>query len=200
MKNLLVVVDMVNGFVNFGALADKNINKITPTIINLIKDAKLKGMDIVAFKDCHRMGDDEFMDYPPHCLAGTAESDLIPELKPYEKDMYLINKNTTNGFKTEKFQNIVANIEYDNVYVVGCCTDICVKGFVESFTSFNRLYGRDTNVVVIENACYTFDGVNHNAEVMHNKAIYEMREAGAKIVRVNENKKEEIKSETYKEY
>ena len=200
MRNLLVVVDMVNGFVNFGALADNKINKITPTIINLIKDAKCKGMDIIGFKDCHSKDDEEFNEYPPHCLAGTLESDLIPELKPYENDMYLINKNTTNGFKTEKFHSIASNIEYYNVYVVGCCTDICVKGFVESYISFNRLAGRQTNVVVIENACYTFDGPNHNAEKMHAKAIHEMREDGAKIVRVNENKKEDIKSESYKEY
>ena len=30
MKKLLLVIDMVNGFVKEGALADKEINKITP--------------------------------------------------------------------------------------------------------------------------------------------------------------------------
>ena len=43
-KNMLVVVDMVNGFVNFGALADNKINKITPKIIKLIESAKKNGM------------------------------------------------------------------------------------------------------------------------------------------------------------
>ena len=37
MKKLLLVIDMVNGFVKEGALADKEIDNITPNIINLIK-------------------------------------------------------------------------------------------------------------------------------------------------------------------
>ena len=85
MKNLLVVIDMVNGFVNFGALADKNIGKVTPTIINMMNDAKKNGLKILAFKDCHNKDDEEFAIYPPHCLKGTPESELIPELKEREK-------------------------------------------------------------------------------------------------------------------
>lgn len=30
MNKLLVVVDMIEGFVNFGKLSDKNINRIVP--------------------------------------------------------------------------------------------------------------------------------------------------------------------------
>ena len=72
--------------------------------------------------------------------------------------------------------------------------------FVEGYLSFNRLLCRKTNIVVIENACYTFDGPNHNADKMHNKAIEEMREAGAKIVRVNEKEKVASSYEEHKEY
>jgi len=187
MKNLLVVVDMVNGFVNEGALADKKINKITPNIERLIEMAKAKNMHIVAFKDCHKMCDEEFKVFPAHCIDGTSESELIPELKKYEKDMAIIKKNTTNGFITKQFLKLANTIEYDKVYVVGCCTDICVKGFVNSYLEFNKQHGRKTKIVVVEDACYTFDGANHNAEWEHDSAIQQMRANGAIITRVKKN-------------
>ena len=53
MKRLVVIVDMVNGFVNFGNLADKNINRIVPNCVKLVETALERGDRIVAFKDCH---------------------------------------------------------------------------------------------------------------------------------------------------
>lgn len=190
MRNLLVVVDMVNGFINEGALADKKINKITPVIENLIKSAKANGTNIVAFKDCHVKGDPEFKLFPEHCVKGTNESELIPELKKYEKDMVIIEKNTTNGFATNKFKQIASAFDFDNVYVVGCCTDICVKGFVESYLKFNKKNNRRAKITVIEDACYTFDGANHNAEQEHQKAVNYMKNLGANIISVNKNKED----------
>lgn len=188
-KNMLVVVDMVNGFVNFGALADSKINKITPNIIKLIESAKKNNMEIVAFRDCHSENDIEFKTYPVHCLKGSEESELIPELKPYEKEMLLIDKNTTNGFNTTKFQKLLLENNYENVYVVGCCTDICVKDFVSSYMNYlKNMNGYvKTNIHVVEDACYTFDSLYHNAEQMHNSAIEYMKNIGANIVYIENN-------------
>ena len=185
MKSLLVVVDMVNGFVNEGALADKKINKITQNIIKCIEKAKQKGIDIVAFKDCHSMEDEEFQHFPPHCLKGTNESELIPELLPYQEDMCIINKNTTNGFNTKMFRFIADTFDYDKVYVVGCCTDICVQAFVSSYLRYIKENNKQTEIIVYEDACYTFDGEKHNAQKCHERAIAEMEEIGATIKSVN---------------
>ena len=192
-KNLLVIIDMVNGFVNFGALADKNINKVTPSIINMIKDAKKNGFEILAFKDCHGKDDEEFKTFPPHCLIGTAESELIPELKLYEKQFdYVIGKETTNGFVTKDFQKLLKENNYDNVVVCGCCTDICVLNYVESYLNYIKNNGLKTNVFVVKNACYTFDGQDHNAEKYHNLAIKKMQELGANIVKYPSKECEKI--------
>lgn len=180
--DMLVIIDMVNGFINEGALADKNINNITPNIINLINKAQAKNMPIVAFKDCHDEFDDEFKIFPPHCIKGTSESELIDELKPYEDDFIVIEKNTTNGFITQKFLNIVKNHKIDNVYVTGCCTDICVNGFVNSYLKFIEKYSLSTKIKVIGDACATFDGQNHSALLEHNKSLKEMEKNGAKII------------------
>lgn len=181
MKKMLVVVDMVNGFVNEGALADKKINKITPNIIKLIEKAKKEGDLIVAFKDCHSLSDEEFKVFPPHCIKGSNESELIPELKKYEKDMLIIEKNTTNGFVTKEFKKIIENTKVDEVLVTGCCTDICVSGFVNSYLEYVKNTKIDTKIIVDNQACYTFDGEGHDALIMHNKAIEEMKNNGAII-------------------
>lgn len=189
-KDLLVVIDMINGFVNFGALADHNINKITPKIIDLIKKANLSGAHIIAFRDAHSIDDEEFNTFPVHCLKGSEESKLIPELAVYKDKMWEIEKDTTNGFVTKDFLELVNKFDFNNVYVVGCCTDICVLNFVNSYLSFNKKYNKTTNIIVIENACATFDSPTHNAKDMHDKAIREMEQNGAKIVRSKENIKE----------
>ena len=190
MKELLVVIDMVNGFVNQGALADKKINKVTPVIEELIKKAIKKDIDIVAFKDCHEINDAEFKLFPPHCIKGSVESELIPELKKYQYNMININKNTTNGFITKQFQMLARAQDYDKVYVTGCCTDICVQSFVESYLEYIKENNKNTQINVIENACYTFDNQNHNAQEMHNKAIKEMQNKGAQIIKTKFKEKE----------
>ena len=182
MKELLVVVDMVNGFVNDGVLADKKINKITPYIVSLVSHAKKSGIDVVAFRDCHRPADPEFKLFPPHCIKGSRESELIPELKPFEDYMIDITKTTTNGFKTKKFQQLILNGKYDKVFVVGCCTDICVKDFVESYMEFIKKHNLNTKILVFEDATYTFDAPNHNAIAEHRKAIYDMAQMGVYVV------------------
>ena len=182
MKNLLVVIDMVNGFVNFGALADKKIDKITPTIINLIKNSKKNNFEVLAFKDCHSKDDEEFKTFPPHCIKGTEESELIPQLKEIENMFdYIIDKNTTNGFITTEFQELIKNNTYDNVLVCGCCTDICVINYVSSYINYINNKNLTTKIIVFENGCYTFDAPNHNAEKTHKQALDDMKDMGAKI-------------------
>ena len=184
-KNCLVIVDMVNGFVNFGALADKRINNIVPEIENAIVLAKKNGYKIIAFRDCHNMGDKEFEIYPVHCLKGSEEGELIPELKKYEKDFFIIDKNTTNGFNTPEFKAIAKHINFKNVIVVGCCTDICVKDFATSYKQYLKETGGKTNIIVPANMVSTFDSSNHNADKFQQESLNEMGELGIKIVNQN---------------
>lgn len=182
MKNVLIVVDMVNGFINEGNLSDKNINKVTPNIVNLVKEAILKEIPIIAFKDCHLEDDEEFKLFPVHCIKGTSESDFIPELKPYENDFFIIEKNQTNGFNTENFKEIANKIIFDKAYVVGCCTDICVEQFATSYQEFNQKHNRPTQVVVLENSVYTFDNPIHNANANHKEALARMEQVGVQVL------------------
>lgn len=194
-RNLLVVVDMVNGFINEGNLADKSISRITKKVVSLVKDAIQNNVNIIAFKDTHTKNDVEFNSFPPHCIKGTTECELIPELKEYENFMYVIEKPTTNGFNTDKFKNIIDCVKFDNIYVCGCCTDICVCNFVNSLYDYLQKNYLDTNIVVIQDAVDTFNAKNHNADDINYKYLSKMNYKGIIITEYNKTlfqEKEEI--------
>ncbi len=83
-ERLLVVVDMVNGFIKKGAMADPNINHITEGIEKLIQKFKSENEGIAFIKDTHDETSTEFKKFPPHCIKGSSEEELISELKPFE--------------------------------------------------------------------------------------------------------------------
>ena len=63
-KELLIVVDMINGFVDEGALADTHIRHIIKEILNLIKEFKSASDKQVAFiKDAHKKDSMEFKSF-----------------------------------------------------------------------------------------------------------------------------------------
>lgn len=177
-KEVLIIVDMVNGFIHEGPLADKDINKITPHIIAQIKKCIDKRIPIIAFVDSHTPDAEEFKTYPVHCLAGSSQSKIIPELQPFAKHFTIIPKNTTNGFKTKRFQEIALKHKFDKVTVVGCCTDICVEDFVTTFAKFNQISKYDTQIVVPSNCVATFNSPTHNALKHHNAALERMEKLG----------------------
>ena len=194
-KNLLVVVDMVNGFINEGNLADKSINRITNNVVSLVKDAINHNVMITAFKDTHTIDDEEFKSFPPHCIKGSSECEMIEQLSKYEKNMYVIEKPTTNGFDTEKFKNIVNHIQFENIYVCGCCTDICVYNFVVSLNDFLSKRHIKTNIIVVKDSVDTFNGANHNADEVNAEYLAKMERLGVMTLSYDknffENKQEE---------
>jgi nicotinamidase-related amidase len=185
MKNLLVVVDMLCGFLVEGNLADPRINRIVPSVVNLVKNAIKENDKIVAFKDSHKVDDIEFKTYPPHCIKGTKECDLIPQLKKYEDDMLIIEKSTTNGFNTLKFDALIKNHSFEKVVVCGCCTDICVFNFVDSLNSYFKKHNIKTTIEVVKDAVDTFNLKDHFADEVNRKYLKILENKGINITQTN---------------
>lgn len=186
MNKLLVVVDMIEGFVNFGKLSDKNINRIVPNVENLIKEAIKSGDKIIAFIDTHKKDDAELIKYPEHCIGGTRECELIPELQKYKNQMLIIEKNTTDGFQVPRCKRLVATNNFSEVKICGCCTDICVKDFTESLLKFYEITKSSTKVKIMSDACDTFWTKGHNADEVNQKTMRELQKKGAIISKTKE--------------
>jgi len=160
-RPIVFVVDMINGFAKEGALADQRILKTVEDITKLVKNIRPS----IFICDSHDLDAREFGAFPVHCIKNTYESQVIDELKPYVKRVVL--KNSTNAFFAEEMQKIIMHEldEYNDIVIVGCCSDICVMQFALSLnTYFNQHQMMDKNIIVPINMIETYhiEGVHNN--------------------------------------
>lgn len=179
----MISVDMINGFAKEGALYSPRVKALIPQIAELIKACGNVGIPHIAFADAHPEDSPEFSYYPPHCMTGSVESELVEELKsagPYTR----IQKNSTNGFLEPEFQAWMhSNDQLDTFIVVGDCTDICIEQFATTLKcSFNRI-NRPVRVVVPVNMVDTYDLGTHNGDLMHATALMMLIGNGVEVVR-----------------
>ncbi|XP_030974724.1 nicotinamidase 1 [Quercus lobata] len=208
-KTGLVLVDIVNGFctVGSGNLAptqpDEQISGMVDESVKLARVFCEKKWPIFAFLDSHHPDIPE-PPYPPHCIAGTNESKLVPALQWLENEpnATLRCKDCIDGFlgSIEKdgsnlFIDWVRNNQIKKILVVGICTDVCVLDFVcSTLSARNRgLLVPLEDVIVYSNGCATFDlpihvantmkdAIAHPQELMHHIGLYIAKGRGAKVV------------------
>lgn len=205
----LVLVDIVNGFCTVGAgnLAptkpDKQIEQMVAESARLARVFCDKKLPVFAFIDYHRPDVPE-PPYPPHCIAGTDECKLVPELEwlEGEQNVTIRHKDCIDGFigSMEKdgsnvFVNWVKTNKLRAILVVGVCTDICVLDFVcSALSARNRgVLAPLQDVIVYSQACATFDlplhvaeaikdTIAHPQDLMHHVGLYMAQGRGAKVV------------------
>ena len=122
MKKALIVIDMQTDFVD-GALANADAQAIVTPIADYI--TSFDG-DIIATRDTHG---EEYLSSPegkklpvPHCIKGTNGWEIVPEiLSALTKRNALILDKPTFGYLGWGCLSA-----YDEVELVGTCTDICV--------------------------------------------------------------------------
>ena len=155
-QNLLIIVDMVNGFVKEGALADPYIATIIPEIKELIRFNKERGGALAFINEAHTENAAEFKTFPKHCVKGTIEAEVIDELQLEFKEADLVyGKNSTAGIFAIQ-RDIEAMKQLREVIITGCCTDICNLNLAIPLKNLFNEYDQDVRVVVPRNAVETF--------------------------------------------
>ncbi len=181
-RTALIMVDMIIGFAKKGALSSPRVDLLVPGVVRVLQQAKRLGIPAIAFADAHPEDSVEFLAYPPHCIAGTEESEVVPELQ--EIGGYtLIPKNSTNGFLEPAFKEwLSAHSQIDTFVVAGDCTDICVIQFALTLkTEFDR-QNRPVRIIVPADAVDTFDAPNHDGDFLHVVALNLMMGNGIEVV------------------
>lgn len=186
LKKLLINVDMVNGFVRKGAMADPKIGEIIPAQIKLIEQI-LKDEEGLAFiKDTHEKDCREFDRYPVHCLKNTFEACLVDELKPYEKDALIYEKNSTSTIYAPGFISDLNKMkQLREVIITGCCTDICILNLAIPLQNYFDEMDKRVNIVIPKNAVETYDNpnLNHNRDEYNEMAYKFLNQAGIQLVK-----------------
>ncbi|KAK9949382.1 hypothetical protein M0R45_004908 [Rubus argutus] len=167
-KTGLVLVDVVNGFCTVGAgnLAprqpDKQISEMVNEVVSLARVFCEKKWPVFGFLDSHHPDIPEHP-YPPHCIAGTDESKLVPALQWMENEpnVTLKCKDCIDGF--------LGSIEKDGSNVLS----------IGSKAIISKLY-MCAGFFHVANTMK--DVAAHPQDLMHHIGLYLAKGRGAKVV------------------
>ena len=177
MPIVTIVVDVLSGFCKQGNLASPRCDAAIPKIREAIEARRRAGDQLIFLADTHDPNDREFEVFPVHCVRGTVESEVVPELESLLGDGTLIRKRRYSGFFETDLEARLRAAQPEQVTVVGVCTDICVLHTVAD------LRNRDYRVVVPAAAVETFDGPGHPGDEVQRWALAHLRGVlGARVV------------------
>jgi nicotinate phosphoribosyltransferase len=126
MANAVLVVDMLRGFLEEGypLYCGVRARRIIPNIQALLERELAGGSKIFFICDHHDKDDAEFKMFPPHCIADTAEAEVIPELAGYKGEV--IPKKRYSAFHGTGLGDKLEQLKPEKLIICGVCTDICV--------------------------------------------------------------------------
>lgn len=123
-NDLLIVVDMQEDFVN-GSLGTREAQKIVPDVVKFIQS--FPGRKVYT-KDTHTeayLSTQEGKNLPvKHTIRGTAGWELVSGVRELVTDQDIIVEK--GGFGSLTIADIVRKTHYENIYLIGVCTGICV--------------------------------------------------------------------------
>ena len=126
MNRLLVVVDYQNDFVD-GALGFKGADLIAPAIARLIKEFRANQDEVVFTYDTH---DEDYLNTVEgknlpvvHCIKGSDGWQLYPLINSLLGDSKVFYK---PGFGSKELGDYIAKSNFEEIYLVGLVSDICV--------------------------------------------------------------------------
>ena len=182
-KRMLVVVDLVKGFVTEGNMADPKIQNIVPESKRLVQEFIQNDDPVLFIKDCHEKNAAEFNRFPVHCVKGTREAEMVDELKSFENEVIVFEKNSTSAMFAKNFVNTIDQMEkLEEVVIIGCCTDICVMNLAIPLRNYFDEVNRDIKIVVPKNAVETYDAPYHAKDEYNVMAFKFMIQAGIEVV------------------
>lgn len=166
-NEVFICIDMQNDFVT-GSLANKEAEKIIPTIVDFIK--KFDG-NIVFTRDTHGTNYLETVEgeHLPveHCIINTYGHQICQQLLGY-KDYETINKPTFGSVELVHYLmnlfGLYESDEYKNceIHFAGTCTDICVVSNVLMVKAFFP----EAKIYVHKNMCAGLDNEGHEAALL----------------------------------
>jgi len=173
-KRAVIIIDMLNDFVT-GDLKCERAERIIPNLKRLIEAAREKGVPVIYANDAHYPEDFEVVRrWGKHAIKGTPGAEVIPELKPAEKD-YIIEKRTYSGFFETGLDSLLRSLGVETVILCGLHTHICVR-----HTAADAFF-RGYKIVVAKDGVESFTEKDHVEGLNYLRDVY-----GAELKSVDE--------------
>ncbi len=172
MARVVLVIDMLRGFLEEGypLYCGARARSIIPNIQKLLAQETRSGSRIFYVCDQHTPDDPEFKMFPRHCIQGTSEAEIIPELSQYPGEV--VPKKTFSGFHDTPLERKLKALKPETLVMCGVCTDICVLHTVADA----RARGYDVEVPV--GCVASFDEKAHFFALEHMEKVL-----GAKLIK-----------------
>ena len=126
---------------------------------------KASGAHLFFTQDTHEPDDAEFRMFPPHCVAGSGEEEIIDELADLASEARRVVKRRYSAFFETDLAAQLQELGPERVVVMGDCTDICVLHTVAG------LRNRDYEVEVPADCVASFDPQQHEWALDHMEKI-----------------------------
>ncbi len=192
-KGLFLDVDTQVDFIHpEGKLYVPGAEKILPNLERLTTWAKEKKMLVVASADAHQEGDEEFQQYPPHCLVGTPGQKKVSETA-LKNQKVVPNRPTELPADLEKAQQVILEKQKFNIFtnpntekvlerlgkggeitLYGVVTEICVAAAARG------LLDRGYRIRLVR------DAVQHLEEPKARELLAEVERRGGRLVTTDE--------------
>jgi nicotinamidase-related amidase len=181
-KPAIILVDMLNDFVT-GKLEVKRTKYIIPNLKRLVEAAREKGVPVIYSNDAHYPQDVEVVEkWGTHAIKGTKGAEVIPELKPSEKDN-LVEKRTYSGFYETGLDPLLRSLYkgegVKTVVLGGLHTHMCVR-----HTAADAFF-RGYRIIVAKDGVEAFTQEDNEQGLKYLENVY-----NAKIMTVDEIIKE----------
>jgi len=170
----LIVVDMQRGFLEEGypLFCGAEARRIIPTVSHAVEESLARGIPVFFTADAHSPDDREFKIYPSHCIRGSKEAKIIPELAPYLDRSTLIETTTYSAFFETDLHRRLQGLGVEELTFCGVCTDICVLHTVAD------AYFRGYRIAVLREGVASFDPEGHRFGLRHMEAVFGARLIG----------------------
>jgi nicotinamidase-related amidase len=189
-------VDLIVGFCHSGPLASPRVAAILPAVNELFSNAYSAGIRTFALaQDTHVPDADEFTSYPPHCVAGSQESETVPELSelPFFGEFTIIRKNSISSVIAPEFLEWEQAVGRPRSYIiVGDCTDLCVYQAAMALKTRSNSEHLGQRVIVPENCVATYDisvqqatdigAEPHPGDLLHHVFLHSMASNGVEVI------------------
>jgi nicotinamidase-related amidase len=174
----VVVIDMLIDFVT-GKLEVERTKYIIPNLKRLVEAARENGVPVIYSNDAHYPQDVEVTrKWGNHAIKGTEGAEVIPELKPAEKD-YVVEKRTYSGFYETGLDPLLRSLYKGEgaktVILGGLHTNMCVR-----HTAADAFF-RGYRIIVAKDCVEAFTREEHEEGLKYLEYVY-----NAKIMTVDE--------------
>ncbi len=181
--------DLLKGFCTVGPLSSPRAQGIVPQVAALFTALHEAGVQhCLLMQDTHDEQAVEFAAFPPHCVAGSEESETIPELLalPFSEDFIVFEKNSISSMMGTALPDWLGeHPEITTFIVVGVCTDICIYEMAMDLRMRANARGEEgVRVIVPADCVQTYDiavetareigALPHDADLLQRIFLYQM--------------------------